>query len=171
MPEQPESTKNSKSYRNDRDTLLYGTFVRLRRLADEGFGSFFFSISLFCLGMILLRQYYIDQSVLDDVVRNELLVSVGSEQEPSDNSAQLGLIATALGKLNNDPDSAFQFVPTNRCTDSNDVCSAIAGIFKASSDIQMADKNPAAGAAKFADELFKDDRFTYSRLAFLQEGI
>lgn len=74
--------------------------VRFRRSRREGFGGFLLSISLFTLAAILIRTYLHDRTALEDAVRNQILSTVGTSEEPADSATELGLIASALAKVN-----------------------------------------------------------------------
>jgi PAS domain-containing protein len=77
--------------------------VRLRRLMQEGFAGFLLSISLFTGAAILISVYLHDRAALEEEVRNEILSTVDTRHEPSDATAELGLIGSALAKVNAGP--------------------------------------------------------------------
>jgi hypothetical protein len=85
------------------NSLLQQSLVRLRRLMQEGFRGFLITISLFTGAAILFTIYSHDRAALEDAVRNETIQNVGTRQEPSDAAKELGLIATALAKVNSQP--------------------------------------------------------------------
>src|ERR1700733_1207035 len=67
--------------------------VRVRRLRNDGFGWFLLSVLLFTLAMISLRVYYVRERALELAMQTEILATVGTREEPSQNTSELGLIA------------------------------------------------------------------------------
>ncbi|HTS24609.1 MAG TPA: hypothetical protein VMH81_01965 [Bryobacteraceae bacterium] len=84
------------------------TAVRFRRLMREGFGKFLGSMSLAVLGAILCSIYIRDKEALDRAMRDETVKIVGTRQEPADSAQELGLIATALAKVNEADPSGWE---------------------------------------------------------------
>jgi PAS domain-containing protein len=99
-----------------RNPLLQQSRVRFRRLMQEGFRGFLVSISLLSGAAILTTIYMHDRAALEEAVRNEIIQTVGTRQEPSDSAKELGLIATALAKVNAAPP------PERNCTQKDQPC-------------------------------------------------
>lgn len=78
--------------------------VRLRRLWREGFREFLLSMLLAMAAAILCSVYLREKGALDRAMREETTEVVGTRQEPADSAQELGLIATALAKVNAEPD-------------------------------------------------------------------
>lgn len=81
-------------------SLLQPAKVRFRRLMQEGFRGFLVTLFLFSTGVTLATIYFHEKADLDEAVRNETIKMVGTRQEPTDAVNELGLIATALAKVN-----------------------------------------------------------------------
>src|SRR6478672_6129791 len=92
--------------KSGRNLLLQQIPVRLRRLMREGFAEFLISMALASLSAILLDVYIRDKLALDQAIRDETVKVVGGREEPNDSAKELGLIATALAKVNSEPDPA-----------------------------------------------------------------
>jgi PAS domain-containing protein len=99
--------------------------VRARRLRNEGFGWFLASVLLFATSSVLLRTYYNQENVLEHAVQDEILATVGTQQEPSENTSELGLIAAALAPINRDPALRSGVVPPAGCDKDDAVCRAV----------------------------------------------
>ena len=71
-----------------------------RRLLNEGFGGYLLGISLAAASVCLIDHYLTERHILDEAVRNEIVKTVGTLQQPSDDTSELGLIAYALARIN-----------------------------------------------------------------------
>src|SRR5579871_5070624 len=83
-----------------RDPILKQFSVGFRRAMNEGFGGFLISISLFTAGAFFITFYLHDKIALENAVRAEILNTVGTRQEPTDVAKELGLIGSALARVN-----------------------------------------------------------------------
>jgi hypothetical protein len=90
--------------KSGRKLFLQQMPVRMRRLMREGFREFLISMGLAALAAILISVYIRDKVALDRAMRDETVKIVGTRQEPVDSARELGLIATALAKVNAAPD-------------------------------------------------------------------
>lgn len=75
------------------------TKALLKRTLNEGFGSFALSIVLFTVGLCLLRSWWLDRLALQRGIREQILATVETAQEPTD-ANETGLIAAALANIN-----------------------------------------------------------------------
>jgi PAS domain-containing protein len=92
-------------------------------LRNEGFGGFILSISLFAAGVTMIALYRHDEAALEKAVQTEIVDIVGTPQEPSDSAKELGLMASALSRVNAlAPDQ----IPRNwKCPDGEPACKAL----------------------------------------------
>jgi hypothetical protein len=90
--------------------------VRLRRLMKEGFDAYLLSVSLVTTGAILVNLYIHAKADLDEAVREGILRTVSTLQEPTDAAKELGLIGFALANPN------ATSLPVERCPNTQIGC-------------------------------------------------